>query len=567
MKNLFGARRDWLKKIGELTRLRKPSEPKELECELFKLCKACGESASVREWQRQMNCCPCCGHHERISSLERIENLVDAGYEFIDSPAEFQNPLGFPGYEEKWRDAGKKSGADEAIRFVKAKIDGSSCILGAMEPSFLMASMGRIVGNRIVHAFELAEMKNLPVIIVACSGGARMQEGIFSLMQMRRTAAMVQKHREAGRLFISVLTDPTTGGVTASFASLGDIILAEPGSLIGFAGPRVIKETIQCDLPPGFQLAEFQQRHGFVDRLVERKDLRRELATLLRLHEKAPADDHSVGKNSIQIEKLSRTSPSVDKNSQQIEKVSPMERVRKARDTERIKPREILAQLCTDIVELSGDRCFGDDASIRGGLARLGGLPITYLYTEKGSELHEQIYHHFGMPHPEAYRKAARLMRQAEQFSRPILAIVDTPGAYPGVGAEERGQGEAIAANLALMSSLSVPMVTLITGEAGSGGALALACSDRLYMLENAVYSILSPEGFAVILWKDRQRAEEAAAAMKLTAEDMKKYGVCDEIFPDTLEGLREQLLLDFSRDDLKRQELFDLKNEPGVKA
>lgn len=547
MKNLFGERRDRLKIFGELTRLRKPAEPKEVECELFKLCKACGESSSLKEWRRRLNCCPACGHHGRISAAERIEILADEGFEEVDSPAVFQNPLGFPAYEEKWREAQEKSGSDEAIRFVKTTLEGSPCILGVMEPSFLMASMGRIVGDRIVRAFERAGKEDLPVVIVACSGGARMQEGIFSLMQMRRTAAVVQKHREAGRLFVSVLTDPTTGGVTASFASLGDIILAEPGALIGFAGPRVIKETIQCDLPAGFQLAEFQQRHGFVDRLVGRKDLKRELAALLRLHEKPSPPTSREGKEDAGT-------------CFQPAKLPAMKRVRAARDPERIKPREILTRLCTDIVELSGDRCFGDDASIRGGLARLGGRPITYLCTEKGGDLHDQIYHHFGMPHPEAYRKAARLMRQAEQFSRPVLAIVDTPGAYPGIGAEERGQGEAIASNLALMSSLTVPVITLITGEAGSGGALALSCSDRLYMLENAVYSILSPEGFAVILWKDRQRAEEAAEVMKLTAEDMKNFGVCDAVFPDSLEGLKERILEDLSRSDLKRAGLFDLR-------
>lgn len=589
IQNSFGRRRMQLLRMDQLTRRRQPTPAREVETDLFTHCQACGKSSAKKQWQEGLECCPSCGRHTRISAALRISQIMDEGAVSIDQAAEFVDPLTFPGYEEKWLAAAENSGADEAIHFVRGSIEGSPVIFGAMDPQFLMGSMGKIVGDRVVSAFDKAAEYNLPVVIVACSGGARMQEGIISLMQMRRTAEAVTRHRQAGRLFVSVLSDPTTGGVTASFAMLGDIILAEPDALIGFAGPRVIKETIQCDLPVGFQSAEFQVRHGFVDRIVERRNLRSELAQILRLHEKQPegrqgpasAEDSAVnfvaesasmnftetgateivaipdanfsddGASDLSVSAISDSAAEGPVLAEETDrKPTPYERVMLARDPKRKKPAAILQELCTDIVELKGDRCYGDDPALRGGLARLNGKPITYIYIEKGSNLNSQIYHNFGMPEPEGYRKAARLMKQAERFNRPILTIIDTPGAYPGVGAEERGQGEAIASNLSLMSCLSVPLISVITGEAGSGGALAIACSDRLYMLENAVYTILSPEGFATILWKDGKRAEEAAEVMKLTAADMLEYGVCDRVFPDDLSGLEEQLAADLDIPD-----------------
>ena len=570
IQNSFGRRRMQLIRMDQLTRRRRPSPAREVDSDLFSHCQACGKSSAKKQWQEKLDCCPACGRHTRISASRRISHILDEGAVSIDQPAEFVDPLTFPGYEKKWFASAESSGADEAIHFVQGSIEGSPVILGAMEPNFMMGSMGKTVGDRVVSAFNKAAKEDLPVVIVACSGGARMQEGIVSLMQMRRTAEAVTRHQQAGRLFVSVLADPTTGGVTASFAMLGDITLAEPNALIGFAGPRVIKETIQCDLPSGFQSAEFQANHGFVDRIVAREDLRSELGLLLRLHtkvaERQQESELDSGASALEIATedivTNDTSDTKDKIAGEdiIKKPTPYERVMLARDPKRKKPAAILQELCTDIVELRGDRCGGDDPALRGGLARLNGRPITYIYIEKGSNLNSQIYHNFGMPEPEGYRKAARLMEQAERFSRPILALIDTPGAYPGVGAEERGQGEAIAANLSLMSRLSVPLISVISGEAGSGGALALACADRLYMLENAVYTILSPEGFATILWKDGKRAEEAADVMKLTAADMLEYGVCDRIFPDSLTGLKEQLSADLDNPDIVRQERYEMR-------
>ena len=204
-----------------------------------------------------------------------------------------------------------------------------------------------------------------------------------------------------------------------------------------------------------------------------------------------------------------------------------------ARSPQRPGPVDYLQGLFTDFFEQRGDRLFGDDAAIVGGIARYHGRPVTVICTRKGKNLEENLKAHFGMPEPEGYRKAQRLMAQAEKFGRPIITFVDTPGAYPGLEAEAEGQGQAIAASLALMSSLTVPVIAVVIGEAGSGGALALAVGNRVILLENAVYSVLSPEGFASILWKDAGRADEAAEVMKLTAADLLRLGVADQVIPE----------------------------------
>lgn len=224
----------------------------------------------------------------------------------------------------------------------------------------------------------------------------------------------------------------------------------------------------------------------------------------------------------------------------QIQKRTAAERVALARHPKRPGPSSFIQALFTDFFEQKGDRLCGDDEAITGGVALFHGRPVTVIGHHKGKDLEQNLRCHFGMPMPEGYRKAQRLMRQAEKFQRPVISFIDTPGAYPGLEAEARGQGEAIARCLAQMSGLTVPLIAVITGEGGSGGALALAMGNRVLMLENAVYSVLSPEGFASILWKDSSKANEACDVMKLTAEDLQALGVVDEVIEEPIEGAQE---------------------------
>lgn len=498
------------------------SERPEVPEGLLKKCNKCGAAILTEEVKSAGYICPKCQGYFRVHAYERIRMTVDEdSFEEWEKDMEFVNPLEFKGYEEKVKSLKEKTGLSEAVVTGKASIEGNPAVIAVCDGRFLMASMGQVVGEKITRAVERATKEQLPVIIFACSGGARMQEGIVSLMQMAKTAAALKQHSDAGLLYVSVLTDPTTGGVTASFAMLGDVILAEPKALIGFAGPRVIEQTIGEKLPKGFQRSEFLLEHGFIDRIVERKEMRTVLANILQMHQNFKG---SVTQSPIQT---------VEKERQSVQEKDAWERVTISRKNDRPVGQDYIRTLFFDFLEFHGDRCYGDDPAIIGGIARFAGIPVTVIAQAKGKSTKENVAHHFGMPSPEGYRKALRLMKQAEKFKRPILLFVDTPGAFCGIEAEERGQGEAIARNLFEMSSMKVPILSVVIGEGGSGGALALAVADEVWMLENAIYSVLSPEGFASILWKDSKRASEAAEVMKLTAADLKKLGVIEAVIAE----------------------------------
>lgn len=252
---------------------------------LWKKCEKCGAILYDRDLEKNLYVCQECRHHQRISARKRIEQIADAGsFEEMDEVMKETNPLDFPEYEMKLAAMRKATGLNEGVVYGACRIYGEQAILAVMDSRFMMGSMGTVVGEKITRAIETATRLKLPVIIFTCSGGARMQEGILSLMQMAKTSAAVEAHGRAGLPYFTVITDPTTGGVTASFAMLGDVILAEPGVLIGFAGQRVIEQTIGQKLPEGFQRAEFMLEHGFIDQIVERKDLKQRLFQLIRAH-------------------------------------------------------------------------------------------------------------------------------------------------------------------------------------------------------------------------------------------------------------------------------------------
>lgn len=494
------------------------------------VCPACKKELVKSEVVANKYVCYACGSYFRVRTGNRIKMVADQkSFEPWFDEMESENPLHFDGYEEKIAAAQEKTGLHEAVTIGAAKIYGEPAVLGICDARFLMSSMGHVVGEKIAAAVELATKKRLPVILFCCSGGARMQEGIISLMQMAKTSAAIKKHSDAGLLYIPVLTDPTTGGVTASFAMLGDIILAEPGALIGFAGPRVIEQTIGQKLPEGFQRAEFQLEHGFVDAIVERKNLKKTLYQILKLHRQRE------GYANFESETEKRFVPSelMRERSEKSRLMSAWEKVKAVRDVRRLASVDYINEIFEDFMELHGDRLYRDDPAVVGGIASLDGQPVTIIGVHKGRDLKDCMRHNYGMPSPEGYRKALRLMKEAEKFNRPVICFVNTSGAFCGMEAEEGGQGEAIARNLYEMSGLTIPVLCLMIGEGGSGGALALAVGNEVWMMENATYSILSPEGFASILWKDGKRAKEAAEVMKITAQDLYHLNVVEKIIPE----------------------------------
>ena len=518
--NVFKKTRIAVGRKNYITFTRRPEVPEGL----LRKCNKCGGAIIAEDVKKDHYICPKCGGYFRVHARRRIEMVTDEGsFEEWDSDLQGGNPLEYKGYEEKLEKLQEKTGLSEAVITGKAKIDGRETAIGVCDGRFLMASMGEAVGEKIARAVERATEERLPVILFACSGGARMQEGIVSLMQMAKTSAALKYHSDAGLLYISILTDPTTGGVTASFAMLGDVILAEPKALIGFAGPRVIEQTIGQKLPEGFQRAEFLLEHGFLDAIVERPQMKAVLSKILALHENGKGTDFN----------RKECAQDLVADGRKEEKLTAWQRVELSRRKDRPVGSDYIDALFTDFVEFHGDRYFADDKAIIGGVARFHGMPVTVIAQAKGRNTKENIERNFGMPEPEGYRKALRLMKQAEKFARPVICLVDTPGAFCGLEAEERGQGEAIARNIYEMSGLKVPVVSIIIGEGGSGGALAMATADEVWMLENSIYSILSPEGFASILWKDSSKAKEDAEVMKLTAENLKAQGIVERVFAE----------------------------------
>lgn len=523
---------------------------------LWVKCAKCGKTVYKEDVTENSYTCPKCGGYFRIKTRTRLRLTADEGsFQEWGTEIADKDPLNYPGYGEKLSELRRKTHLQEAVTIGYAKLGGCEAVLGVCDARFLMGSMGYVVGERITAAIEEATRRRLPVVLFCCSGGARMQEGIVSLMQMAKTAAAIKRHSDAGLLYLSVLTDPTMGGVTASFAMLGDIILAEPGALIGFAGPRVIAQTIGEKIPEGFQRTEFLLEKGMIDAAVERKELKDVLVKLLTMHSREHCEES--------VEKKTGPCTAQEGSSHPL---TAWERVQISRSSHRPTSLDYIQEIFTDFLELHGDRSFRDDGAIVGGIALLDGRPVTVIGQQKGRSTKENLSRNFGMASPEGYRKALRLMKQAEKFHRPVVIFVDTPGAACGIDAEERGQGEAIAKNLMEMMGLRVPILSIFIGEGGSGGALGLAVADEVWMLENATYSILSPEGFASILWKDGKRAKEAAEIMQMTTENLKSLGMIEKIIwekkpaakdtvPELSASIKESLLNFLRKQDKKTPE------------
>jgi acyl-CoA carboxylase subunit beta len=484
-------------------------------------CPRCGASLYKTKLERTRGVCPECSRHLRLPLEARIEVLVDAGsFTEADAGLASADPLGFTdskAYPDRVAAMRKRTGREDAAVWGTATAGGLPVVLCVLDFGFMGGSMGSVVGEKVTRAAEAARERRVPLITCSASGGARMQEGIFSLLQMAKTAAALRALSDAGVPHFSVLTDPVYGGVTASFATLADVIVAEADTSAGFAGPQVIKQTIRQDLPAGFQTADFLLAHGAVDMVVTRTELHPLLGRLV-------AFAAAVG-TPLVAGPVPAAVPGEERDGWDV--------VRLARDPGRPLAREYAAGLFDSFDELHGDRIADDDPAILGGLARLDGAPVVVVASAKGRGTADVVAHNFGMAHPSGYRKASRLFALAERLGVPVVTLVDTAGAYPGLKAEQDNQSGAISANLLQLAGLKVPVVTVVVGEGGSGGALALAGFDRLLMLANATFSVISPEGCATILFGDATQAPRAARALRLTAADLLEMGIADEVLPE----------------------------------
>jgi len=484
------------------------------------LCPKCGADVTGKESWDTYRVCPTCQHHARMTAFERVELLLDEGsFEEINQRLVSVDPLGFSDlqpYRERVLAARAKTGLTEAAITGRGTVQGHEIIFAVVDFGFLGGSMGSVVGEKIALAFEHAIERRVPIVTVVASGGARMQEGMLSLVQMAKTAAAAQRAHDAHVPYISILTHPTTGGIYASFATQGDMILAEPEALIGFAGPRVIKGVTQTENQElRTHNAEFLLERGFIDAIVERGRLRNTLATILRL---ITAHDTLVAP----------AAPAAQQVSRQVD--AAWDAVQVARHIDRPTTLDYIHRISPQFIELHGDRTFGDDPAVVAGLGEIGGRGVVFIGLERG---HGDPLRRGGAALPEGYRKALRMMQLAERIGCPLVTFIDTPGAYLGVEAEERGLAVALSECMAKMSALPVPIVSAIIGEGGSGGALALGVADRVLMQEHAIYSVIAPEGAAAILYRDVTRAPEVAEALKITAADCLKLGVADTLVPE----------------------------------
>ncbi|WP_248958502.1 acetyl-CoA carboxylase carboxyltransferase subunit alpha [Sphaerisporangium perillae] len=500
------------------------------DCSPWMRCPGCQGPVFGEHHRRNLRVCPGCGHHDRLGARERLEQLFDPGSpSTLAAAPTLVDPLEFTDtrpYLARLEQTRRGTGLEEAVVCASASVDGHPVVAAVMDFAFMGGSLGCAVGERITAAAEHALENRIPLLIVAASGGARMQEGALALMQMAKTAQALADLDDAGLLTVSLVTDPTYGGVAASYATLADVIVAEAGAHMGFAGPRVIAGTLGQTLPEGFQTAETLLAGGLVDGVRRRAELRPALAHLLSAAAWA-RDGRTVPAA------WGEAAPHLVRDPRELPEQDAWQTVALARDPGRPTTLDYACYLLEDFQELHGDRMSGDCPAIVGGIGRLGGVPVMLVGHQKGHDTRELVARGFGMGSPAGFRKAARLMRLAAKLGLPIVTLVDTPGACAGVEAEVGGQAHAIAENLRLMARLPVPVVAVVTGEGGSGGALALAVADRVLALGNAVYSVISPEGCAAILWRDAAAAPRAAAALRIGARDLLGQGVLDAVVPE----------------------------------
>jgi acetyl-CoA carboxylase carboxyl transferase subunit beta len=414
------------------------------------------------------------------------------------------NPLGFPGYDAPENES-VRTGRTEHYALVEGRFD----VMGG--------SMGAAHGERVVRAFKRATDERLPIVVVTTSGGARLQEGMVALTQMARTSAAAVEHAHAGLMQVALIRSPTTGGVYASYGSLGDVRAASPGALIGFAGPRIVHETLNVDVNTDSHSAESAFNAGRIDAIVSEIDQPRWVEGVLGLRNLPPE----------LAEPLPRELRAVDVD---LTSADPWTAVQHVRSERRPSGWQWAAALCESWVELKGL-----DPVLRAGIATIGGRRMIMIASDRhiGS----------GRPTPKAYQLARRALKMADRLRLPFVSLVDTPGAEPGPEAERGGIAYEIAKTFVAQASLRVPSVSLCVGEGGSGGALALAACDRLLLLPDAIFSVIAPEGAAVILGRDVQRAPEFAKLLKLTAPELLELRAIDGVVSGGVDSVRTQLL------------------------
>ncbi|MFQ6030188.1 MAG: carboxyl transferase domain-containing protein, partial [Dehalococcoidia bacterium] len=484
-------------------------------------CLLCEEPISESTAYVNYRVCPFCRFHYTLSARERIEQLVDQrsfkeSHKYLRSVAPISFSRRGP-YRKLLTQDQNRTGLTEAAVTGNCRIDGVDAILVVLDFGFMGGSMGSVVGEKVALALENAARREVPLVALVTGGGARIQEGVLSLMQMAKTVTAANRLREKEVPFIVVLANPSTGQAYASFANLADVILAEPGSLIGLSPLRTLQEISQTPLPLDAHTAEAHLNHGLIDNVVDRESLRPRLATLLRILTNQK-DGKVNNKDLIKTELISAE-----------ETPDAWESVTIAHHAERPSAMFYMRSILDPFIELRGDRLSSDDRSIVGGLGYLCGEPVAIIGQQRRSPLEGERYHVF----PDGLRKAQRIISLASRFKLPLVTLVDTQGADPGLEAEEQGIGNAIATTLSMMAEAPTPIVSVIIGEGGSEGALALGISDRIVMQQYAIYSPISLNRNLGGPHPNHMLDREAAEALMMNAEDCVELGIVDAVVPE----------------------------------
>ena len=532
-------------------------------------CESCGRLVFYKDYKDNLYICPRCNHAFMMNPKQRFDLLFDSNdWQKLDLPVVSDDPLKFVDrmpYTERLSEARNETGTGDAVVAADGVIGGVPATVCVLNGFFMMGSMGRAAGDGIIASMEHAIELHQPFVMVTSSGGARMQENILSLMQMARTTVAVNKLHANKIPYIVILTDPTFGGVTASFAMLGDIQIAESGARIGFAGRRVIEQNIREKLPSNFQTAEYLYEHGMVDMVVPRGELHDALARVLAVLTKQPREPKPI----------SVTTPKYDgtKKIRGMGENDAYDKVLLARHENRPHFLDYINGIVDDWTYLAGDRLYAEDPAMGSGIGYWRGIPAVIIGQETGRTIETRQKHRFGMPNPDGYRKAQRMMQLAQRFDLPLISLFDTAGAFAGREGEERGQSEAIASTISAGLRVQTPYVAVNVGQGGSGGAIAIGTGDRVLMLENAIYSVIAPESCASILWKDNKFKADAAAAMKLTARDMADMNVIDKIVAEPSGGAHKdwqttmEMLAAAVVDQLKELETIPVDELPARRA
>ena len=500
-------------------------EPLNLE-NLREDCLICGANLSESTIYRRLRVCSACGHHFTISARRRIASIADDG-SFKETSKWIQSldPLEFSpriSYRVRLLQDQTRTGLSEAAVTGTCSIGGTPVVIIVLDSSFLGGSMGVVVGEKVTLALELAARKKMPCVAMVTSGGARIQEGVLSLMQMAKTTLAARALRDKGQPFIVLLSNPSTGQVLGSFASMADIIFAEPGAHMGFAPLGDLRE-VEGDLVDTEHVAEAYLERGHIDAIIQREQIKYELASILDL---LSPEFRLTSSRRFKADRLG------------IRPREAWEIVKLARRPDRPRARFYIDNVFANFFELHGDRVYSDDASVIIGLARLGGQSIVIVAQQKPPEDESETgTFRPGAITPGGFRKASRGVILAETFNLPVITFVDTPGPRLGTDMEHRGLASAISQMIDQMGRARVPTLSVLIGEGGSEAALAFGLADRVLMLENAIYTPIAPERGAQSEMGDREKASDVARALKLTSLDCVDMDTVDGIVPEPVQG------------------------------